>query len=380
MRSPASLSDKSAAAARARARARRRTEAGAARRNLRRPCAAARSAAARRDHAPAADGITVDDHRAHDAAMVQALRPLRRAGPRRGARVRPAGSDQQDPKVIEAYLGKKWIQIMLRIEGMHVGYGGIPALQDVSLRSCEGRDSSRSSVRTARAKRPCSRPSPASCPRQAAGSRSKARICWRVAPSDRAHLRHRARAGGPAGLPVADRAENLEMGAYTDAGRGAWKQNLERIHDLVPDARAAREATGRHAVGRGAADARDLARLGVLAASLMLDEPSMGLSPIVADEIFDRIVEIHRDREAERAARRAARRRIARIVRLGLCARLGANHASGPTANAVARQRISHDLHGYAAVPQDLGGGRSGLTDRERRDFRQRSQCRKEKP
>lgn len=27
---------------------------------------------------------------------------------------------------------------------------------------------------------------------------------------------------------------------------------------------------------------------------LMLDEPSMGLSPVIADEIFDRIVAIHR--------------------------------------------------------------------------------------
>jgi branched-chain amino acid transport system ATP-binding protein len=40
------------------------------------------------------------------------------------------------------------------------------------------------------------------------------------------------------------------------------------------------------AIGRGLASAPKL---------LLLDEPSMGLAPAVADEIFERIVAIHRD-------------------------------------------------------------------------------------
>jgi branched-chain amino acid transport system ATP-binding protein len=40
------------------------------------------------------------------------------------------------------------------------------------------------------------------------------------------------------------------------------------------------------AIGRGLASAPQL---------LMLDEPSMGLAPAVADEIFDRVVAIHRE-------------------------------------------------------------------------------------
>lgn len=40
------------------------------------------------------------------------------------------------------------------------------------------------------------------------------------------------------------------------------------------------------AIGRGLASSPGL---------LMLDEPSMGLSPVIADEIFERIVAIHRE-------------------------------------------------------------------------------------
>jgi len=42
------------------------------------------------------------------------------------------------------------------------------------------------------------------------------------------------------------------------------------------------------AIGRGLAAGPDV---------LMLDEPSMGLAPAIADEIFERLVEIHQDGE-----------------------------------------------------------------------------------
>ena len=53
------------------------------------------------------------------------------------------------------------------------------------------------------------------------------------------------------------------------------------------------------AIGRGLASAPDL---------LMLDEPSMGLAPAIADAIFERIHQIHRS-TAHHPAGRAARRR-----------------------------------------------------------------------
>jgi branched-chain amino acid transport system ATP-binding protein len=88
--------------------------------------------------------------------------------------------------------------------------------------------------------------------------------------------------------------ENLEMGAYPQAGREAWHHTLDRIHTLFPIlAERASQLAGTLsggeqqmvAIGRGLACAPRL---------LMLDEPSMGLAPAVADTIFERVSQIHK--------------------------------------------------------------------------------------
>jgi branched-chain amino acid transport system ATP-binding protein len=89
--------------------------------------------------------------------------------------------------------------------------------------------------------------------------------------------------------------ENLEMGAYPQTGRMNFKRNVERIFSLFPvlaerRSQAAGTLSGGEqqmlAIGRGIASSPRL---------LMLDEPSMGLAPVVADLIFERIAELHRD-------------------------------------------------------------------------------------
>jgi branched-chain amino acid transport system ATP-binding protein len=83
------------------------------------------------------------------------------------------------------------------------------------------------------------------------------------------------------------------MGAYTEAGRLAWRENLEKIYTWFP-VLADRAATQAGELSGGQQQMLAIAR--GLASSpklLLLDEPSMGLAPTMADEIFERIVAIH---------------------------------------------------------------------------------------
>jgi branched-chain amino acid transport system ATP-binding protein len=117
----------------------------------------------------------------------------------------------------------------------------------------------------------------------------------KVPPSRRAHL---GIAHVPEGRQVFTSLsvlENLEMGAYTREGRRDWKQNLERIFAWLPVLKQRRGqlagtlSGGEQqmvAIGRGLASSPKL---------LMLDEPSMGLAPAIADFVFDKLMEIRRD-------------------------------------------------------------------------------------
>ncbi|MDB5368949.1 MAG: livF [Roseomonas sp.] len=89
--------------------------------------------------------------------------------------------------------------------------------------------------------------------------------------------------------------ENLEMGGSTDAGRAGRVRAFERIFAMFPilaERRAQLAGTlsgGQQqmlAIGRALASCPRL---------LMLDEPSMGLSPVMADTIFDAVREIRRE-------------------------------------------------------------------------------------
>ena len=114
-----------------------------------------------------------------------------------------------------------------------------------------------------------------------------------VRPSRRPHLGIAHVPEGRQVFPSLSVEENLEIGAGTAAGRAAWPESRERIYSWFPvlaERRRQRAGTlsgGEQqmlAIGRGLASAPKL---------LLLDEPSMGLAPAIADEIFERIIAIH---------------------------------------------------------------------------------------
>lgn len=87
--------------------------------------------------------------------------------------------------------------------------------------------------------------------------------------------------------------ENLEMGAYTRP-RSEIVQSMEQVYDLFPRLRERRAQVGGTLSG---GEQQMLAMGRALMAKpklIMLDEPSMGLAPLLVDLIFDIIKDLHK--------------------------------------------------------------------------------------
>ncbi len=87
--------------------------------------------------------------------------------------------------------------------------------------------------------------------------------------------------------------ENLEMGAYTRKDKKEIEETMEWVFELFPRLRERAEQTGGTLSG-GEQQMLAVAR-GLMAKPrlLLMDEPSMGLAPILVEEIFETIQEIN---------------------------------------------------------------------------------------
>jgi branched-chain amino acid transport system ATP-binding protein len=182
---------------------------------------------------------------------------------------------------------------VLSIDGLNVAYGGLKALVDVSLTVAAGQFVAivgpNGAGKTTLFKTVSGTVQPT-----AGRITFDGRDLLAVPPPERAHL-------GIAHVPEGRQVfrslsvfENLEMGAVPERGRAEWSRNLEQIFALFPVLKERRDqpagtlSGGEQqmlAIGRGLASSPRL---------LLLDEPSMGLAPMLADLIFGRIEEIHR--------------------------------------------------------------------------------------
>ena len=185
---------------------------------------------------------------------------------------------------------------MLDVADLSVSYGGLRALSGVSLHVGQGQFVTVVGANGA-GKSTLFKAISGVVPgagRQPSGSRGQDLLAMPAAA--RAHLGIAHVPEGRQVFKAMTVRENLELGADTAAGRRAMGAGAGPHPRPVPHPGGARPAVCGHAVGRRAADAGDRPRDWPAGPSLlMLDEPSMGLAPAVADMIFERISQIHRE-------------------------------------------------------------------------------------
>jgi branched-chain amino acid transport system ATP-binding protein len=180
---------------------------------------------------------------------------------------------------------------MLRLEGIRAGYSALPVLKDISLNVEAGQFVAIVGPNGAGKTTLFKTISGIVWP--SAGSMQFEGVdLLKLPAASRPHLGIAHVPEGRQVFPSLSVTENLEMGAFTEAGRRAWKDNIDRIYTLLPVlAERRRQLAGTLsggeqqmlAIGRGLASAPKL---------LMLDEPSMGLAPTIADFIFEKLIEI----------------------------------------------------------------------------------------
>ncbi len=179
---------------------------------------------------------------------------------------------------------------VLKISSLHVAYGGIQAVKGIDLEVAPGELVTLIGANGA---------GKTSTLKAITGLLPwRGSVCYQgedIAGLPAHRLLHRGLAMVPEGRGVFARMtilENLQMGAYVRHDKGGIASDIERMFDLFPRLRErARQLAGTMSGGEQQmlAMARALMSRPKL---LLLDEPSMGLSPIMVDKVFEVVRDI----------------------------------------------------------------------------------------
>lgn len=162
-----------------------------------------------------------------------------------------------------------------------------------------------------------------------------------------------------AGCPIADRGrrglvfipqgmnifpnltvmENLEIAATLTGDRPALKGRFAAVFETFPVLEKKRRAWGRSLSG-GERQMLALGRIRLLEPDLvLLDEPSLGLSPLVVDQIFDAIAEMRRTGASVLLVEQNARKGLS-VSDRGYVLELGRNRLTGTGAELLADDAV----------------------------------------
>ena len=204
-----------------------------------------------------------------------------------------------NPRVIEAYLGKaasgggQLAMAFLEVEDIHTYYGNIQALKGISLEVERGRVRDADRLQRGRQVDDAALDLGADAAAHRLDQARRRGDLDAAAAGDRA-ARHLPVAGGPQLLPAHDGAREPRARARSCAATASGiLEDLDRVFELFPRLKE-REAQKAGTMSGGEQQMLAIGRaLMGQPKLLLLDEPSMGIAPILVERIYETIAEIN---------------------------------------------------------------------------------------
>ena len=183
--------------------------------------------------------------------------------------------------------------MLLEVEGIHTYYGNIEALKGTSLHGEEGETVTLIGSNGA-GKSTTLRSISALTPARRGSIRFAGEDITTKAPQDIVGMGIAQSPEGRHCFPRMTVRENLDLGAYLRRDRDAVAADMDRVFDLFPRLKEReKQKAGTMSGGEQQMLAIGRALMGQ-PTLLLLDEPSMGIAPILVERIYETIVEINR--------------------------------------------------------------------------------------